>query len=104
MLLREEQIAKFQKIFPEEADRLSNLFGALADRNRLRILRLFLERAGICVRDVAKILDISVSAASQHLKLLELTNIVKHKKLGQMCCYEINQDDKMVASLIKLII
>lgn len=54
---------------------------ALADENRWKILSLLSENQ-YCVRALSKILNITESAVSQHLKLLREANIVIGEKRG----------------------
>ena len=54
------------------------MFKALADENRLLLLRLLLRR-NCCVRALARQLDISEAAVSQHLKVLREAGLISAK-------------------------
>ena len=57
------------------------MFKALADENRLLLLRLLLRR-NCCVRALARQLDISEAAVSQHLKVLREAGLIFGEKCG----------------------
>ena len=68
------------------------LFGALADRARLRIL-YSLKRAGeLCVCDVAHVLGSSVSTASHHLRKLRDLGLLKYRNDGKMSYYSLRDE------------
>lgn len=58
---------------------LENIFKALADKNRLRILKL-LEKKKLCVCELAAILGITQPSVSGHLKKLKDAGIISEKK------------------------
>lgn len=70
---------------------LAEIFQALSDPNRLRILQL-LKNSGqaVCVNALAHKLGISQSAVSQHLKILRQHELVSVKKEGYYKHYSLN--------------
>lgn len=80
-----------------QAEGLGNLFKALGDETRAKIL-FCLSRAELCVCDVASVMDMSVQAVSHHLRLLRAMNLVKSRKVGKMVYYAL--DDEHVEHLI----
>ena len=58
----------------------SAAFKALADENRMLILRLLLRR-NCCVRALSRQLDISEAAVSQHLKVLREAGLILGEKI-----------------------
>lgn len=73
----------------EAIEDVRGLFAALADGTRLKIL-LALKRGGeLCVCDVAHAVDVSLSAASHHLRKLRDLRILKHRNDGKMAYYSI---------------
>lgn len=66
------------------------LFGALADRQRLRIVHALLNAEELCVCDVAQVLDSSVSAASHHLRKMRDLRILRHRTDGKMVYYSLH--------------
>lgn len=79
------------------------MFNALSDRCRFTIFKALLAHEGICVTEVAGILDVSVPAASQQLKIMEQAGLITRERDGQKICYCINKKDVTVKSLITLL-
>lgn len=78
---------------------LSELFKALGDETRTRILYL-LSLQELCVCDIAEILEMSLPAVSHHLRLLKALRIVKYRREGKQVYYSL--DDEHVVGLIRL--
>ena len=72
-------------------------FKALADENRMLILRLLLRR-NCCVRALSRQLDISEAAVSQHLKVLREAGLILGKKSGYFTHYTVNRSTLQVLS------
>lgn len=70
------------------ATRMADLFKALADPTRVRIIGL-LASAEVCVGDLCLALGMSQPAVSHHLKLLRMLQIVKARKNGQHVFYSL---------------
>lgn len=66
------------------------LFKALADGTRLKIVRLLLEHRR-CVRALARELDLSEAAVSQHLKVLREAGIVIGQRRGYFMHYDVDR-------------
>ncbi|MBI3589029.1 MAG: winged helix-turn-helix transcriptional regulator [Candidatus Liptonbacteria bacterium] len=79
------------------------VFQALGDSGRFNIFRLLMEHHDICVTDVANVFGITVSAASQQLRVLERLGLVIKMRMGQMVCYEINEENVITKQLVKLL-
>ncbi|OGC88982.1 MAG: hypothetical protein A2142_03570 [candidate division Zixibacteria bacterium RBG_16_48_11] len=71
---------------PPEVD----IFKALADLTRLRILKL-LTRGEMCVCQIEHSLGISQTLASRHLSLLRMAGLVKSRRDGQWMYYSFSQ-------------
>ncbi len=63
---------------------------ALADDNRLRILRLIHEEGELRSQDIMTKLDLSQSAASRHLKQLSATGFLVERRCTGAKCYDLN--------------
>jgi DNA-binding transcriptional ArsR family regulator len=63
---------------------------ALADDNRLRILRLIHEAGELRSQEIMTKLDLSQSAASRHLKQLSATGFLVERRCTGAKCYELN--------------
>lgn len=101
-MLSEKEISQFKKQFISVDEKVSRLFNALGDANRFKIFMLLFEtKKDICVSDFASICDISVPAASQQLKSLELAGLITRSRTGQTTCYKIKTEDAAVKSLTK---
>jgi ArsR family transcriptional regulator, arsenate/arsenite/antimonite-responsive transcriptional repressor len=97
------EITKIQKQLSGQGDNLAPLFDVLGERNRFKIFQLFLFKKDLCVTDIANILNISVPATSQHLKVLERSRIIECEKRGQSCCYKIRTDNEKLQAIIKMV-
>jgi DNA-binding transcriptional ArsR family regulator len=102
-LLNTKEIAKLQKLMKHEDNRLPIVFNALSDPNRCKIFRSFLKREKLCVSDISKILGISMSLASQHLKILEITKLLTREREGRVIYYKPNLKDELVTAIIKAV-
>ena len=59
---------------------LANLFKALADETRLRILALLTDCDELCVCDIEQVLSITQSKASRHLRYLANVGLVEGRR------------------------
>lgn len=81
----------------EEALELAEMFKALGDPSRLRLLSLLLE-GEVFVSDLARQLGMSQSAVSHQLRLLRGLRLVKYRRVGRHLYYSL--DDDHVRSLM----
>ena len=71
--------------------RTTDIFSALADPTRLRILQaLSLEE--LCVCDIAAIAGVSQSAVSHQLRLLRDRDLVAYRRDGKRAVYRLSDD------------
>ena len=76
-----------------EIEELTEVFKALSDPTRLRLVKLLGEHEGaLCVNALARRLDVSQSAVSQHLRVLRQTGLVKNERRGSSVHYLLDQD------------
>lgn len=68
------------------------LFGALADRARVKILFSLKHADELCVCDVAHVLGSSVSIASHHLRKLRDLKLLKYRNDGRMSYYSLRDE------------
>ncbi len=78
---------------------LSELFRALADETRTRILYL-LSQQELCVCDLAHLLDMTLPAVSHHLRLLKTMRLIRSRRAGKQVFYAL--DDDHVLSLLEV--
>lgn len=102
-MLTPSEIANIQKQLRGQANNLPFIFNALGDSSRFKIFQILMGHKDVCVSDIANILDITVSAASQQLRILELVGLVKRARMGQMICYELKKENLPVRLAVKLI-
>ena len=101
-MLEPSQISKIKETLKEQNTSLVDVFSLLGDKNRFLIIKLLIEQGEMCVTDLANVLDISVSAVSQHLRILEMSRMVEGERMGQMMCYKSKIDDPNVRKIINL--
>lgn len=101
-MLNKKQIARIKTAAHSEDAGFPLVFQALGDPCRFNIFVLLMRHRNLCVTDIANVFGITVSAASQQLRVLERLNLVRKLRMGQMVCYEINNEDRMLKQLIKL--
>ena len=102
-MLNSEEIKKLKKLLTKEDDRLPIVFNALSDPKRCLIFRSFLKQEKLCVSDISKTLGISMSLASQHLKILEITGLLTRKREGRVIYFRPNVSDYLVQTIIKAV-
>lgn len=78
---------------------LADLFKALGDPTRIRIIHALLQ-SELCVHDLTQVLEMGQSAISHQLRLLRNMRIVKRRKVGKTVFYSL--DDDHVEQLIVL--
>jgi DNA-binding transcriptional ArsR family regulator len=85
-------------VAPSTAEGLAQVFRALADPTRVRIVSA-LARAELCVGDLAAVLGMSVSAVSHQLRLLRELRVVRKRRDGKHIYYAL--DDEHVGDLFE---
>jgi ArsR family transcriptional regulator len=78
--------------------RLEAVFSGLADRTRLKILKL-LAKEELCACEVMAALDLTQPTASHHLGILERSGLVASRREGKWVFYRIA--DAKVESLLR---
>jgi DNA-binding transcriptional ArsR family regulator len=100
-MLKTQEAKRLRSLMGKEDIRLPIIFNALSDPNRCKIFRSFLKKDRLCVSDISHILNISMSLASQHLKILEITGLLTKEREGRVVYYSPNTKDSLVTSIIK---
>ena len=88
------------KVLPDMPDfsilyDLSDFFKVMGDSTRIRLLWA-LEQAGMCVNDLAVLLDMTKSAVSHQLKILRTAKLVKAEKRGKNVYYSLADEHVQV--------
>ena len=91
---KEALVKKLRSKMPSEEaiEETRVLFGALADRARVKILYSLKQVDELCVCDVAHVLGTSVSTASHHLRKLRDLKLLKYRNDGKMSYYSLKND------------
>ncbi|MDO9044070.1 MAG: metalloregulator ArsR/SmtB family transcription factor [Methanobacteriaceae archaeon] len=90
---------KSQMINDDMIGTITNLFKAVGDPTRLKILYA-LSKKPLCVCELAALLEMEHSAISHQLRVLRDKNLVKFKKEGKMARYYLKDDHIVI--LIKM--
>ena len=70
---------------------LIKVFKAVADKNRMRVLKM-LERKTMCVCEIAAVLGITQPSASKHLSILKDAGLISDKRNGQWIDYSLSEE------------
>ncbi len=100
-MLSTREISRIKRNMAAEDELTPIVFGALSDSRRYQMFRLLLAHKDLCVTEMAKIFGISVPAASQQLKILEATGLIRRDRMGKAICYGVKCNDPLVKSLLK---
>ena len=105
MPLSNTQVTTIKNTIVTGQDRLPVIFNAVSDPTRCRIFRLLMVTHGedVKVSDIAHIMNMTLPAISQQLKMLEQSGLVSREKIGQTVYYRIKNDDPLVNSIVKII-
>jgi len=78
---------------------LEQVFKALADVTRLKIVQMISEKE-MCVYDIFQDLNISQPAVSHHLKILKQAGLIVGRKKGKWVLYSIDDNHRDFLKLI----
>lgn len=80
---------------------ISNLYKALSDQNRLRILMMLKEKP-LCVCEVVDVLKLANSTVSKHLSILRNTDLIIDEKDGRWVNYRLAtpHESDLIAGII----
>ena len=86
-----ERVRRVQAGLTDEdtSQRLAEVFGALSDPTRLRIVEA-LAQEELCVCDLCAALGMSQSGTSHHLRTLRNLRLVKHRRAGRLVYYSLD--------------
>ena len=91
---KEALVRKLQRRMPPDCvlEEAETLFGALADRARVKILFALRDGEELCVCDVAHVLGVSISTASHHLRKLRDLKLLQYRNDGKMAYYSLRNE------------
>jgi ArsR family transcriptional regulator, arsenate/arsenite/antimonite-responsive transcriptional repressor len=81
---------------------LEKVMKAMADKNRLRILKMLQQRK-MCVCEIREVLGLSQPSVSKHLKILKDAGIITDDQEGLWTNYYINSQNEYARSLSGLV-
>ena len=95
-----DNVAKARDVIPEteEIQDLADMFKALGDPTRLKIVTALLA-VELCVCDLSAVCGISESAISHQLRILRNLRIVQYRREGKIVYYRL--DDNHVEDLVR---
>ncbi|MEW5746856.1 MAG: metalloregulator ArsR/SmtB family transcription factor [Nitrospirota bacterium] len=82
---------------------LTDIFKALSDETRLRIVKL-LEHGELCVCDIVAAIDTIQPKISFHLKILKEAGLIRDRKQGKWIHYSIDDSDLFKRFLVLSVI
>lgn len=91
--------AREEALLEEDNQNMAQLFKAMGDENRLKVLHA-LTCDEMCVCDIAAFLEISESAVSHQLRLLRQLKLVSNRRQGPILYYRLN--DQHVSDLLQI--
>jgi ArsR family transcriptional regulator, lead/cadmium/zinc/bismuth-responsive transcriptional repressor len=71
----------------QSVEQLANILSLAGNGVRLKILYLLNQEKQLCVCDLSDILEMNISAISQHLRKLKDGRVIQSKKTGQTVFY-----------------
>lgn len=99
ILLNRRQSGQLQRALARlDAENPSQVFAALGDPIRLRIVILLCWNQNLCVTDLTELLGISQPLVSHHLRILRQAGAVTVERMGQMQC------PRLASNLIKRVV
>lgn len=85
----EEKLHSNSMVSDDRANDLAELFKALGDPTRIKIISALIERE-LCVHDLTVLLNMGQSAVSHQLRYLRNVRIVKRRKQGKTVFYSLD--------------
>ncbi len=76
---------------PHKTSQTLKVLKALGEENRFQIIRLLIKN-DLCVGALARVLNISKPAVSQHLKILREAGLVRGEKIGYWTHYRVEKE------------
>jgi len=76
----------------DKIEELAEIFKALSDPTRLRLIKLLTDNKFLCVNALTQRLNVTQSAVSQHLRILRQVGLVIGDRKGYHIHYSLNHD------------
>lgn len=93
-------VTQIRETLPSEdtLEEMTVIFGALADRSRVKILYALRNGEELCVCDIAAMLNVKIATASHHLRKMRDLKVVKYRNEGKLAYYSLK--DQRVADIL----
>lgn len=92
------------KIISTKLVQTANVFSLMSDPSRLLVMETLLSSGNeLCVTEIARKTNLSLSAASHQLRKLELLGVVSRCRYGQEICYCWNTKSGLAKKMLKLL-
>jgi ArsR family transcriptional regulator len=88
----------------DDLEKLAEMFKVFSDPTRLKLVKLLSAHDGaLCVNALARHLEVTQSAVSQHLRILRQVGLVESDRRGTFVHYALNRDtlESFKASLLE---
>ena len=102
-MLTPKEIRAKRNLFSETDKNMAAAFKVFSDVNRYRIFRILADKPKISITNIAKILNISLSLVSQHVKILVHANILQKERSGKNVFPKIEFSNPFVRAVAKTI-
>ena len=95
-----ELVTQIRETLPDEdtVEEITIIFGALADRSRVKILYALRNGDELCVCDIAAMLNIKIATASHHLRKMRDLKVLKYRNDGKLAYYSLK--DRRVTDIL----
>lgn len=84
-------------------DKMTAIFKALSDRNRLRIVSALLNQNELCACQVTELIQVTGATASRHMGVLISSGLVESRKDGRWVYYRVRREQADTEALISWI-
>ncbi len=102
-MISNQKAEKVRKYLEKKNIKLTLIFKTLSEVNRCKIFWMLATEDKMSVSSAAKVLNISLPLASQHLKILLQNGLLEKEKIGQKVYYKLNRSNPFVGPLIKVV-
>ena len=79
---------------------ISQLFKALGDQNRLRVVAALLEYDELCACQLTEFLQITAATASRHMGVLVASGLVSSRKESRWVYYRLAQESRPLLEML----
>ncbi len=80
-------------------DKLTTIFKALSDNNRLRIVSALMKYDELCACQLTELIQVTSATASRHMGVLISSELVESRKDGRWVYYRLRKEQKELETL-----